>query len=1211
MNSQFPYPGLRPFDSTETDIFFGREEQVDELLEKLEETRFLAIIGPSGCGKSSLVRTGLFTGLRACFLSDACLHWKIATMRPGNRPFANLAEALLEPSILGETYASYTEHTEAFASLQASLNRGSFSLHEILQEFPLPNGQLLILVDQFEELFRFYQQGNVNETAAFVTLLLNSSQYSHAPTQNEGETRIYVVITMRSDFIGDCALFHGLPEAINQGLYLTPRLTHDQLREAIELPATVFGGQIEPALITRLLNEVGNNPDQLPLLQHLLMRMWTLGAKKEGSITLTLENYEEIGGLKNALSQHVDEALAELEPCQRKIAEILFRSLSGGDNLHRDTRRPVKLKSIAEIAQESWQTVAAIVEVFRKEGRSFLMPQGQALVADTVIDISHESLIRQWQQLKKWTQKEAEDAELYQRLESSARRWKKRQAALWRTPELEFALNWRDKTKPTMPWAKRYGKEEGKHFELAIRFLAESEKEQQREQRQKEVLLEEKERALQEEEAARRRKLRQARRQMIGAVIGFILAIGLTFWAFWEREHAIQLENKAILAQKQAEKLSINLLDSQITHAALLATRAGDYANARKVLNENSKLYQNIPKYRLHARDLLVWFNELMGGEPQQIYKDKNIPLYTVAVSPNGLLLAAAGKKGTLLIFDIKSGEVRYRLKGHKKSIWTIVFHPEGKWLASAGDDKRILFWSLKTGQKIMEWEAPDEVNALAVSPDGCYLASGGKDKNVTLWKITTGKKWHIFRGHTDSISIGGIAFHPTKELLLTGSFDDTARLWDIKTKETLHILRGHTDDIANVIFSPDGETLGTSSDDKMIRLWDVHSGKMLRLLHGHHRKILGLRFITASRLISASRDGTLRIWDSDSGMTLRVLQGHQGPATYVVHAGQIFSASFDGTVMRWNADLPFQQIIDLPSAAISSEIAPDGKSVAVGFGDGALRLYSTSNGDLLWEQKDAHKQRIRHLTFNTEGNLLATASFDKTAKLWQVIKEGNELREEQIFIGHTDQLYSVGFSPDSRILASSSYSGEIALLTIETKESRFYKAHEDIATSVIFDSSGTRLLSAGADGHVYLWDINNNPPTILQAFFEQDDNLAWASFSPDEKRIAAVGRRHLIYIYTKEGQEYRLRGHKSTIYRAIFSHDGEQLATVCADATVRFWDLNSGDILFSLRLPTSINDNNGYPTPLWDFDFHCTTDVCRIAVPLTRGKLLLYEMRI
>ncbi len=1198
MNSQFPYPGLRPFDSTETDIFFGREEHVDELLEKLEETRFLAIIGPSGCGKSSLVRTGLFAGLRACFLSDAYPHWKIAKMRPGNRPFANLAEALLDHSILGEAYPSYTEHRETLASLQASLNRGPFSLHEILQEFPLPAGQLLILVDQFEELFRFYQQGNVNETAAFVTLLLICSQYSRAPTQNEGETRIYVVITMRSDFIGDCALFQGLPEAINQGLYLTPRLNHDQLREAIELPASVFGGQIEPALITRLLNEVGNNPDQLPLLQHLLMRMWTLGIKKkEGSITLTLKDYEEIGGLKNALSIHADEALTELKPFQRKIAEILFRSLSGGDTRHSDTRRPVKLESVAEIAQEPWQYVAAVVEVFRKEGRSFLMPQGQALVADTVIDISHESLIRQWQQLKKWTQKEAEDAELYQRLESSACRWKKGQAALWRTPELELALAWREKTKPTIQWAKRYGEYEGEHFYQAMCFLAESEKEQQREQREK--------------EAARLRELRHARQQVTWAVIGFILAIGLTFWALLEREHAIQLEQKATFAQKQAETLSINLLDSQITHAALLATRAGDYANAKKVLNENSKLYQNIPKHRLHARDLLVWFNELMGGEPQQVYKDNaNTPLSSVAVSPNGLMLAAAGKKGTLLIFDIKSGEVRHRLKGHQDSIRTIVFHPQGEWLASAGDDKRILFWSLKTGQKIMEWQAPDEVNALAVSPDGRYLASGGDDKNVTLWEIKTGQKGPIFKGHTESISIGGIAFHPTKELLATGSFDDTARLWDIKTKETLHVLRGHTDDIANVIFSPDGEQLGTCSDDKMIRLWDVHSGKMLRLLHGHHRKVLGLRFLTASRLVSASRDGTLRIWDIDSGITLRVLQGHQGPVTYVVHAGQIFSASFDGTVMRWNADLPFQ-LIDLPSAAISSEIAPDGKSVAVGFGDGALRLYSTSNGDLLWEQKNAHKQRIRHLVFNTEGNLLATASFDKTAKLWQV-KEGNQLQEEYTFVGHTDQLYSVGFSPDSQILASSSYSGEIALLTIKTKESRFYKAYDNIATSVVFDSSGTRLLSAGADGHVTLWNINDNPPTILQAFPEQEDNLAWASFSPDEKRIATVGRRHLVYIYSKEGEEQRLMGHKSTIYRAIFSPDGQQLATVCADATVRFWDLSTGDILFTLQLPTFINDNNnGYPTPLWDFDFHCTTSVCRIAVPLTRGKLLLYEMQI
>jgi len=256
---------------------------------------------------------------------------------------------------------------------------------------------------RFEEIFRYYQQGAEDEAAAFVSLLLAGSEHPD----------VYVVITMRSDFLGDCALFHGLPEAINQGLFLTPRLNREQLRAAIEEPAAVFGGKIEPALVNHLLNDAGNNPDQLPVVQHALMRMWTIasthpspagGDGKDEGITLTMDHYAQIGGLDAALSQHADEAYNELDPSQHKIAEIMFRSLSERGSDRRDTRRPVPLTEVAAVAKVPWQEVAAVVEVFRQEGRSFLMPPvGKDLEPDSILDISHESLIRQWQRLQDWT----------------------------------------------------------------------------------------------------------------------------------------------------------------------------------------------------------------------------------------------------------------------------------------------------------------------------------------------------------------------------------------------------------------------------------------------------------------------------------------------------------------------------------------------------------------------------------------------------------------------------------------------------------------------------------------------------------------------------------------------------------------------------------------------------------------------------------------
>lgn len=294
-----PYPGLRSFDSEETDIFFGREAQSDQLIGKLQgETHFLAVLGPSGSGKSSLVRTGLLAGLRRGYLEGAGTRWRVADMRPERQPLVNLAQALLKGNALPEYSRSFTtENPVAF--LVADLWRGPWSIHELLRNLAVPaNENLLLIIDQFEEIFPYHDSGATNEAAAFVELLLASS----IPWVDSGQPRhrLYVVITMRSEFIGECTRFYGLPEAINQGLFLVPRLTRDQLREVIEGPARVFGGQVETGLVTRLLNEVGTNPNQLQLLQQALVQMWQLATQPgvdTGEIRLTLEHYQQIGPL--------------------------------------------------------------------------------------------------------------------------------------------------------------------------------------------------------------------------------------------------------------------------------------------------------------------------------------------------------------------------------------------------------------------------------------------------------------------------------------------------------------------------------------------------------------------------------------------------------------------------------------------------------------------------------------------------------------------------------------------------------------------------------------------------------------------------------------------------------------------------------------------------------------------------------------------------
>ncbi|HYN20233.1 MAG TPA: ATP-binding protein, partial [Thermoanaerobaculia bacterium] len=291
-----PFPGLRTFEPDEDYLFFGREQQIDELLRRLRTTRFLSILGTSGSGKSSLVRAGLIPSLQGGAMTRAGSSWRVAILRPGEDPMGNLAAALAAPEALGRE-DDEEDLTRAFfeTTLRAS-NRG---LIECIREARIPaRDNVLVLVDQFEEIFRFKRnrkEAGRDEALAFVKLLLETARHPDVPC--------YVALTMRSDFIGNCMEFGDLPETINAGLYLVPRMTRDELRSAIAGPVAVGGGAIAPRLVSRLLNDVGDDPDQLPILQHALLRTWNRWEEDhQPGEALDLRHYEAIGTMKEALS---------------------------------------------------------------------------------------------------------------------------------------------------------------------------------------------------------------------------------------------------------------------------------------------------------------------------------------------------------------------------------------------------------------------------------------------------------------------------------------------------------------------------------------------------------------------------------------------------------------------------------------------------------------------------------------------------------------------------------------------------------------------------------------------------------------------------------------------------------------------------------------------------------------------------------------------
>jgi tetratricopeptide (TPR) repeat protein len=474
-----PFPGLRPFETHERRIFYGRDRPIDVLLEKLRNARFVAVVGTSGSGKSSLVRAGLLPALQGGFLVKAGSSWRIALFRPVNNPIGNLAQSLCEAKLFldGESQTA-----DPRAAIEETLRRSSLGLIEVVRRSKMSSyDNLLIVVDQFEELYRFESnrdsQHTKEEASAFVKLLLEAAQQTELP--------IYMVLTMRSDYLGESAQFWGLPEAINNGQLLIPRMDEDERREAISGPLSLFNVKISPPLVNRLLNDARDDPNRLPILQHALMRTWDYWLKHpRDSRTIDIDDYDnaEVGGMDKALSLHADEAYKELNEAQQVIAEKMFKRLTEKGAGSREGRLPATLGEITEIVQADEADVVTVIEAFRQEGRSFLMPPvPKALTTDTLIDISHESLIRGWDRLDKWVEEEADSAKIYSRLVDDALRYPQK-TGLLTDPELQLTLDWREKQHPNKVWAKRYSPD----YMVAMDYLDKSKDEHDRAEAQKE-----------------------------------------------------------------------------------------------------------------------------------------------------------------------------------------------------------------------------------------------------------------------------------------------------------------------------------------------------------------------------------------------------------------------------------------------------------------------------------------------------------------------------------------------------------------------------------------------------------------------------------------------------------------------------------------------------------------------------------------------------
>ena len=841
-NRRNPFPGLRPFELDEEHLFFGREGQSDDLISRLHRTHFLGVVGTSGSGKSSLVRAGLLPSLYSGFLPGASSSWRIAILRPGSSPMRNLAEELNTSDVFGEASVSEDEAIIQIALTESILRRGSLGLIEVTQQAQMTSDEsLLVVVDQFEELFRFKAQAKAagkqleaeDEAAAFVKLLLAAVAQREVP--------IFVVLTMRSDFLGDCAQFRDLPETLNDSQYLIPRLTREQLRRAIEGPVAVGGATMTPRLVNRLLNDTGDNPDQLPILQHALMRTWDYWEDQATpQAPLDLEHYDEIGGMARALSRHADQVYEGFSDSQceglktdrsREIAEVLFKRLTdrGADN--REIRRPTRLGEICAVASADLDEVIEVIEAFRGPRRSFLMPPPAVpLHENTMIDISHESLMRNWQRLKAWVDAEAQSATIYRRLAETTAMHEQSKAGFLRDPELTIGLTWRKEQKPNAVWAQRYAP----NFEAAIAFLEASNEAARVEAAEK--------------ERARKREVNRLRGFL--ALLGglSLLTGGAAVYAFNQQQEA-QAQTQVAQQQEAAAEEQQQIAEEQRQIAEQEKTNAEEQEKLAITQRETAERAQQDAETQ---REQAEAASSAEAKQRQQAQVARQRAEEGEAEANRQATIAqeqtAIAEKQTRLAEDNEAAAVAAtrtaEIQALNADIQAESFRVEN--LMASGLNLNALLAAIELGNRIRVEDVGGESVISAVqakefdykSTQEVFNANNSVRSSVSLQAISVLREAYFFEGYREqntfeghSDTVEGISFSPDGQMIASGSWDGTAKLWN-RQGEALQTLEGHTGGVWDVSFSPDGQTIASASRDGTVKLWN-RQGEAQQTLKG------------------------------------------------------------------------------------------------------------------------------------------------------------------------------------------------------------------------------------------------------------------------------------------------------------------------------------------------------------------------------------------
>ncbi len=1136
-----PYRGLAAFRQADAKVFFGRNKEIEKLLELVVQRRFTALVGVSGSGKSSVVFAGLVPQLEES-------HWQVIECRPESHPFNRLAVALVKLLT-----SDKLEQAIKLKTLEEELPTGEkITLSHVVQIWQEESQKrLLLIIDQFEELYTANSTAVQQQFLACLLKLVNS------------DVPAVLLVTLRADFMSQALMYPEFAQALNGNTRFISSLSRAELEAVIEAPAAQVGLGLETGLTERILEDLGTAEGRLPLLQFALTSLF----EKQRLGSLTHDAYTEIGGVEQALVRYADQVLAKFSATEHDQLRQIFVQLVHPGQGTEDTRLVVTYSQLAD----KWAMVKRLAD-----SRLVVTGQNKETQEETV-EVIHEALIRQWPRFQEWMKADRTFRVWQEAFQADLKRWqamKQPRAELLRGAKLAQA-------------EEMLNERQAELIEVEQTFIKASRQEQRRQKRVWQgvfVLLLgllgvagwqwwKAEKQTQVAEVQRNKAEQQAK-------IALVRQVGLQARMAADSPNSVNgYVDQSFLLAVQAFRFLGNLdTQSNLLHFSQNHSRLGKFLRSHRGGVKSVAFSPDGQWLASGSLDNSIILWDVKTGTPIGTpWQGHSSGVMSVAFSPDGLRLASGSGDNSIILWDVKTGmPIGTPWQGHSSSVMSVAFSPDGLRLVSGSLDNSIILWDVKTGTPIgTPWQGHSSgVMSVAFSPDGLRLASGSGDNSIILWDVKTGMPIGTpWQGHSSSVM--SVAFSPDGLRLASGSWDSSIILWNVKTGTPIGTpWQGHRDPVASVAFSPDGLRLASGSigANGNIILWDVKTSTHIGTLWQGHRGWVesvafspdGLRLASGSG--GGSGDMSIILWDIKAGTPLGTSwQGHRERVSSVAFSPdglQLASGSWDNSIILWDVKkgtpigAPWQRHRDKVTTIAFS---PDGLRLASGSEDKSIILWDVKTGTPIGTPWQKHLGKVTSITFSPNGLQLASGSEDKSIILWDV-KTGTPIGTP--WQRHLDRVTSIAFSPDGLRLVSGGFNDNLIILwDVKTGMpiGTPWQGHRFPMESVVFSPDGLRLVSGHWDSSITLWDVKTGTPIGLP-WQGHRDPVASIAFSPDGLRLASGSGGNSdnsiilwnVETHTPIGQLWQ----EKDVDSVAFSPDGKLLASDNGN-DVMIWDMD------------------------------------------------------